>query len=302
MTQPLENLAEIRKVASVLLRKADVDERLPTPVDDIVAVSGLIEDADYVLSEAKIRNAPRELRRLLRSAGRKIRGALDRRERILHVNPEVQVPGQRQFIRCHETMHNALPWQRELEVLGDTNKTLAPSIDLRFEQEANQGAAELLFQVALLTRVARDYPTDITTPIRLADMFGASIHATFRRWIEQHPSAVSGVVLAPEPVGASLSAFRRFEVVESVRWRRQFGPNRFPARLNTVSHPFIAHLRSPSSGKVDSAWDLTDIDGKPTRLRVQSFNNSYRTFVLLWVPSKESFIARHRRRDRIVIG
>jgi hypothetical protein len=299
---PLENLIEIRDVASALLREADVDERLPTPVDDLVAAAGLLEDDDYVLSEAKIRQAPKEIRRLLRSAGRKIRGALDRRERILHVNPEIEVPAQRQFIRCHETMHDALPWQRDLLVLGYTGKTLASNIEFRFEQEANQGAAELLFQVDLLASIARDYPTDITTPILLEEMFGASIHSTFRRWVEQHPAAVCGIVLDPKPVSLSPLTFRRFEVVESVEWRDRFGPKRFPVRLSAASHPFIAPLGPPWPGAVDSRWATTGIDGSPASLRVQSFSNTYRTLILLWLPHKETFIARHRGRGRIVVG
>ena len=91
MARQLDNLKEIQDVASALLRKADVDERLPTPVDDLIAAAGLLEYDDYVLSESKIKQAPRELRRLLRSAGRKIRGVLDRRERVLHVNPDIDV-------------------------------------------------------------------------------------------------------------------------------------------------------------------------------------------------------------------
>ena len=128
MTKSLENLDEIRDVARVLLRKADAEDRLPTPVDDIVASCGLLESDDYVFSESKISQAPRELRKLLRSAGRKIRGALDRRERVLHVSPSIVVPAQKQFVRCHEAMHDALPWQRDLVVLGDTNRTLAPDV------------------------------------------------------------------------------------------------------------------------------------------------------------------------------
>jgi len=302
MVRQLDNLNEIQDVALALLRKADVEERLPTPVDDLIAAAGLLEHDDYVLTESKIKQAPKELRRLLRSAGRKIRGVLDRRERVLHVNPVIDVPAQRQFIRCHETMHDALPWQRDLLVLGDTHKTLSPSIELRFEQEANQGAAELLFQVDLLKRIARDYPTDITTPVELAGMFGASIHATFRRWVENHPGTVCGIALKPQPVSISPLKFRRFEVPASADWQRRFGLRCFPAQLSVFTHPFLADISKPCSGEVDCEWSLADLAGSQTDLRVQSFTNGYRIFVLLWVPGKESLVARRRRRGRIVVG
>ena len=252
MAKSLNNIDEIRSVAISLLRMADVEDRLPTPVEDLVAAAGLFEENDYVLSESKISQAPRELRRLLRTAGRKIRGALDRRERIIHVNPTVELPAQRQFIRCHEIMHDALPWQRDLVVFGDTGKTLAPDIELRFEREANQGGAELLFQLDLLERVGRDYPTEIATPVALAALFGASIHATFRRWIEHHPGAVIGVVLNPEPTSVSPLTFRRFEIIESAQWRRQFGSNRIPSLLTASNFPFLAELGPPWPGTLDS--------------------------------------------------
>jgi hypothetical protein len=276
-----------------------VDDRLPTPVDDIVASCGLLESDDYVLSESKISQAPRELRKLLRSAGRKIRGALDRRERVLHVSPQIDVPAQRQFVRCHEAMHDALPWQRDLVVLGDTNRTLAPDIEFLFEREANQGGAELLFQLDLLARVGRDYPTDITTPVALAELFGASIHATFRRWIEDHQSPVCGLVLDPAPLSHHPLTFRRFEVVESSAWKGRYGSGRFPARLSVTGHAFLAQLGSPWTDQVDTYWGLDNNDGEMTTVRVQSFSNTYRTFVLIWPPAKESFIARHRAQPRL---
>jgi len=186
--------------------------------------------------------------------------------------------------------------------LGDTYKTLAPDIDLLFEREANQGGAELLFQVDLLSRVARDYPTDITTPVALAEMFGASKHATFRRWIEDHQNPVCGLVLEPEPVSTTPLTFRRFEVVESREWRLRFGPNRFPARLTASGHPFVGPLGPPWPGEVDASWGLPDLGGTMSELRVQSFCNTYRIFVLLWPPAKESFIARHRPSARIEVS
>jgi hypothetical protein len=300
--KPLQSLDEIRDVAREVLRRADAEDRLPTPVDDIVAGCGLHESDDYMLTESKILQAPRELRRLLRSAGRKIRGALDRRERVLHVSPSIDVPAQRQFIRCHEAMHDALPWQRDLLVLGDTKQTLAPDVELLFEREANQGSAELLFQLDLLGRVSRDYPTDITTPVALAQLFGASIHATFRRWIEDHTGPVCGIVLDANPMSASPLTFRRHEIVESRSWARRYGTNRFPKRLTSTTHTFLSQLSSPRLEQIDAYWGIDDRQHEMTTVRVQSFSNSYRTFVLFWLPSKESFIARHRVRPRIEVG
>lgn len=302
MIEPLDNLDDIRGVARGVLHAADVAERLPTPVDDIIAGCGLLESDDYVFSEGKIAQAPRELRKLLRSAGRKIRGALDRRERVLHVSPSIDVPAQRQFVRCHEAMHDALPWQRDLLVLGDTTRTLAPDVELVFEREANQGGAELLFQLDLLSRVARDYPIDVSTPVQLASLFGASIHATFRRWIEDNAHAVCGLVIDPSPLRADPLTFRRFELVESPSWARRYGPDRFPLRLDSRHHDFLTPLGLPGSPDVDVYWSLRDRDGTVTTVKVQSFCNTYRTFVLLWLPTKESFVARHRVRPRLAVG
>lgn len=254
-----------------------------------------------MFSESKIAQAPRELRKLLRSAGRKIRGALDRHERVLHVSPSIDLPAQRQFVRCHEAMHDALPWQRDLLVLGDTTRTLAPEIEFAFEREANQGAAELLFQLDLLTRVARDYPIDITTPVQLSAMFGASIHATFRRWVEDNTGPVCGLVLDPQPLTTSPVAFRRYELVQSESWTRRYGPITFPARLDSTNYGFLAPLGSPGSVAIDAYWGLSDSDAEMTTVRVQSLSNTYRIFVLLWLPTKESFIARHRARPRLEV-
>lgn len=300
--RPLENVSDIQNVARSLLRLADVDERLPTPVSDIIAATGLLKVDDYVLSENKINQAPRDLRKLLRGAARKIRGALDRRERVLHISPDIELPAQRKFVECHEVMHDALPWQRDLLVLADTHKTLSPDIELRFEREANQGSAELLFQVELMKRIAKDYPVDVSTPVQLAAMFGASLHSTFRRWVEGHSGQLCGIVLDPVPVSVTPLTFRRFEVVASLAWQTHFGENRFPKRLTAPNHDFITALAPPFPTHIPMDWRMTDLSGTAHELKVQSFTNSYRMFVLVWLPGRESFIARHRVRPKVRLG
>lgn len=300
--RPLENVSDIQNVARSLLRLADVDERLPTPVSDIVAVTGLLRVDDYVLSESKINQAPRELRKLLRGAARKIRGALDRRERVLHISPDIELPAQRKFVECHEVMHDALPWQRDLLVLADTHKTLSPDIELRFEREANQGSAELLFQVDLMERIAKDYPVDVSTPVQLASMFGASLHSTFRRWVQGHSGQLCGIVLDPAPISVTPLTFQRFEVVTSPAWQTHFGENRFPKRLTAPSHAFLSALAPPFPTNISISWRMNDLSGIAHDMKVQSFTNSYRTFVLVWLPGHEGLIARHRVRPKVQFG
>lgn len=302
MLRDLDNATDIVETVDTLLRSADVNERLPTPVDDIVAAAELIEADDYVLSESKIREAPKALRRFLQSARNKIRGVLDRREKVIHVSDSVTNDARRDFIRLHETFHHAARWQREL-LFGDTDITLAPSIDLRFEREANQGAAELFFQRTLFERVARDYPVDISTPAELHALFGPSFHATFRRWIETHEHALMGVALDPQPLSTAPVRFRRYELIESTKWRRQFGHTRLPRRVVSERNlPFLVEIAASPVDVTDLgelAW--ADVNGRRRDLRVQSLGTPYRTFVLMWLPQRERTVARLRRKADVVV-
>ena len=68
---------------------------------------------------------------------------------------------------------------------------------------------------------------------------------------------------------------------------------------SATAHPFLTDLGQRGRLEVDSEWVLPDAAGEMT-VRVQSIGTSYRTFVLLSVPTKDRFVARHRRRPRIV--
>ena len=134
-------------------------------------------------------------------------------------------------------------------------------IELVFEREANQGSAELLFQVDLMKRIAKDYPTDVSTPVQLAAMFGASMHSTFRRWIEDHRGQVCGIVVDPVPTSVSPPTFRRFEVVTSLAWRTHLAStaSRRPVGDDVSSRSVGSAPRSPRSISVD--WRMADLGG-----------------------------------------
>ena len=150
------------------------------------------------------------MRPLLRSARRKILGVLDRRERVIQIK-SARTAGRERFVTCHEVAHDIFPWQADLAVVGDNRQSPIPNVTAMFEREANQGAAEILFQQDLLRRMARDYPISISTPLELAVLFGSSIHATFstlgrrtrrrRMWARTRPQPHRQ---PPEPIRADL--------------------------------------------------------------------------------------------------
>lgn len=294
----LRSIREIRDVASTLLLKADVDERLPTPVDDIVAAANLMQANDYEITESVIRQMPRVLRRLMRGAKRKINGLLDRRERIIQIDQSLDDKRQK-FVKLHEVSHDNLPWQKDLLVMADTSQTLSPSTRMLFEQEANQGAAELFFQVDLLERIARDYPLHRSTPFELGELFGSSAHAAFRHWIGGHHGCVCGFVLGDHFASSSGIVFKRLECIPSAAWTEQFGNRTFPPRMPVSTFSFLGTLVI-GSGDIDTDWTLDDLNLVPRTVNVQSYSNGYTNFVMVWVPERESFIARVRKKPRIV--
>ncbi|MEO1020181.1 MAG: ImmA/IrrE family metallo-endopeptidase [Pseudomonadota bacterium] len=277
--------------------KADVVDRLPTPVDDLVAAAGLMETSDYEISESVIQQMPRRLRRFIRSAGRKISGLIDRRERIIHVDTTLDA-GKQRFVKLHEVSHDIFDWQRDL-LLAHTRQMLLPSVRMRFEREANQGAAELLFQLDFLQRIARDYPVDYSTPFALAKQFGASGRATFRHWISGHHACVCGFVLGRHAMRRDELVFDRLECMASEEWSRQFGNRVFPSRMRLSHFDFLGPLVTGYE-RIDTQWTLDDLNTLPRTVNVQSFTNTYNNFVIVWVPEHESFLARTRKKPTII--
>ena len=243
------------------------------------------------MSDSMIRRAPtNEMRRLLRTAKRKILGLLDRRESVIQT-ASLRSPGRKRFVVSHELAHDILPWQADLAVHGDNQHTLSPQVMALFEREANQGAAEILFQQDLLKRMALDYPISFSTPIELSSLFGASIHATFRRWVEGLDAAACGLVL---DTNLTEGRRKRYEQVLTTQWKQQCGPSYFPRMMSTTQYPFV------SQGLAKGTFHINDRDGTPIQLRYETFRTPYRQFALLWLPKQQRFLARHRKRPVIL--
>jgi Zn-dependent peptidase ImmA (M78 family) len=277
----LESAGEINSQVHRLLRAADAYGRFPTPVEDIVRAAELLEADDYVLEESLIKKAPLYLRALLRSAKKKIQGLVDRRARVVHVSPEIENEGKKRFIRLHETVHHILPHQQDL-LYADDHETLLRSTRRLFEREANQGAAELLFQREHFARDAADLEISTATVSLLADRYGSSFHAAFHRYAESHPGIVAAIVLERTPRSSAPPTWRREEFMSTKKWNERFGPPEWPTLMRSDKYPFLAALDFCGVEQTE----IHNLAGDADTVRVDVLQTPYNSFVLLWVPQR----------------
>ncbi|WP_410597869.1 ImmA/IrrE family metallo-endopeptidase [Amycolatopsis sp. lyj-23] len=287
--ESLESAADINKRVDRLLRAADAYGRFPTPVEDIVAAAKLVQADGYVLDESMISQAPAYLRTLLRSAKQKIQGLVDRRERVIHISPDIDHAGKRRFVALHETTHDILPHQQDLLYADDT-ETLAAGTRRLFEREANQGAAELLFQRTRFENDAADMEISSGAIRALAERYGSSLHAAVRRYAETHPGQVAAIVLSRTPTTSNPPTWARQECMATPGWTAQFGPARWPRLMTATDYPFLTALTLPSLGHVQ----LPDMNGNAIMVQVDAFQTPYTSFVLLWSPQRRRLLPRRK--------
>jgi hypothetical protein len=285
---------DVARLTDRLLRQANAYGRLPTPVVDILAAAELTEAPHTFLGASSIAQAPAHLRGILSRMSRKVHAVLDRRTREVHINAATDPAGQQAFKRLHETSHDLFTWQHIDDGhngFADDQWTLSPKTKILFEREANQGAAELLFQRDRFAAMASEYAVSCGSVIELADSFGSSIHAAFRRYVETHRGAVAGVVLSTGPCEREPLAFSRKEAMCSASWRERFeDPVVWPRVLRAEPFAFVEQARACSGfGPPAGEWQHPDLNNEIVTLQVEAMSNTYRTFVLVWLPRRERF-------------
>jgi len=208
---------------------------------------------------------------------RKIRGFLDRRTEEIYIDPQLK-PTKKNFVTYHEVTHRILPWQR-VQYTEDDELTLSSDCEIRFECEANYGAAELLFQCDRFETEARDFQLSLSSAQYLADNFDASYHASIRRFVERNHRPCALLMLKPtariNPSGET--SFCVSHVVLSPTFVLRFGD------------PFGFTFVNPDDelGKIlnserNSEIALKDCKGFMTDCTVELFNNHYTRFALIF--------------------
>jgi hypothetical protein len=290
-------LRAIERVAARLLKEADVGDYLPTPLDDILQKVGLVEPTESVLAPEVVANAPARLRAILGKLAGRVRGLVDRREREVHLDPTISFDARRRFVKGHEIMHHALPWQQDL-VYADNDERLSQSANVEMELEASQGSAELLYQGPRFTRDAADLQVGMAAVVDLHQRYGVSLESGLWRYVAKNAEPMLAVVLDASPLSRTPVLFKRHQIVPSQTFVERFGYQHWPSKLAIDQFPFLAEAAAACAGGTAMAgeWVHGDLAGQAVKLRTECLATPYRVLILIWVPSRKPL----RRRVKLV--
>lgn len=270
---------DIEKISYDLLKQSKALDVFPTPVDKLLIFSDLVVNRNVNLAsveESFLSKASVQFK----SALNKVKGILDRRERTIYLDLSLPLSSQG-FIKLHETGHDLLYWQKEIIEFLDDDLTLSPDVQEQFEVEANYFASITLFQQDRFNNSSRKYPLDINSTIKLAKEFGASIHATMRRYVETSDLKCSLLVLKNmSNFGISPNCEIR-DYFCSFSFNKEFGEIDWPEKLG-YKWPFVKDYYFGK--KLVQNGEVLIIITKQGKIdfQYQFFNNTFNGFVLIF--------------------
>jgi hypothetical protein len=266
-------IKDIENVSFDILKQSKSLGVFPTPVDNIVQYCELKVDRENCLSKIP-NNYLAKASEALKSALRKLRGAIDIREKVINLDLTQLISRQR-FVELHETGHNVLPWQRKTFEFYDDDDTLNPDVKIAFEAEANFFASCTLFQLNRFDEEASLLELTIRSPLALSKKFGGSFHATARRYVERCPKRCALLVIEKD----GLLNFKVRNYFQSPSFSKEFGMLKWPELLGP-DHAFI----------VDCSFRTMNTNGQflykgengDITFQYHFFNNSFNYFVMVF--------------------
>lgn len=278
---------EIEKIVFDALTNSKSLGVFPTPVEKIIQYANLRVSSGIDLSEVSNNYIARS-GILLKKGISKIRGALDRRERKIYLDlkqPEVK----KRFVKLHETGHELCSWQGKLLDFLDNDETLDPDINDEFEAEANFFASASLFQLGVFNDKMADLPLELESAIQLSRIFGSSVHASLRRYVEKSQKKCALLVINVDKLRNILTIRNYFQ---SPKFSKEIGEIIWNSELD-INMPFVQDYlfnRKFYKNEISIKIGKESID-----CNYHFFNNGYNIFVLIFpkgekIKSRTKFI------------
>ncbi len=272
----MESRGDIENIAYNILKESKSWGRFPTPVNDIVNYAELTLDKSVDLSKVHPNFITRKLG-VLKKALNKVLGAVDIRHKTIYLDLSVN-PSKQKFIKLHETGHKVIPWQKKIFEFVDDKNTLAIDTKELFEKEASFFASSALFQLDRFEEEADKLPLSLESSMILAKKFGASNHASIRRYVEYSKKRCALLVLEKYDPSTRMAVLKDY--FQSNIFTMEFGRLNWPNFFGTA-YPFIFDITIRR--RIQLAGTFTYfMDNKNINFNYHFFNNTYNYFVFLF--------------------
>lgn len=270
----LSTKKDIDNLSYEILRGSKSLDVFPTPIDAIVTHAELVVSTTD-LSKIPPNYVAKSIDAFKRVMG-KLQGMLDRREKVVYLDLSSH-PSKQKFVKLHEVGHKVLPWQQgSYDGFEDDEYTLNADTREEFEAEANYFASCTFFQQDRFFTEMDKLGLGMDAALLLAKLFGASNHATLRRYVEYSKKRCALIVLEERTAcGASLR-----DIFQSQSFTNEFGKLSLPSKMDIV-YPFVLDYCCNRRHKVDGSMSLPTNNGS-VRFSYHFFNNTYNAFVLLF--------------------
>lgn len=283
--------SDIESITFDALYKSNSFGVFPTPVEKILKYAELRIDSNVDLSVIPA-NFFAKHSLIFKRGLSKIRGVLDRSEKTIYLDLK-QRPSKLNFVKLHEVGHELCGWQGNMLNFLDDDENLDPDINDQFESEANYFASSALFQLEIFHDKVGQYPLKLATCLQLSKLFGASFHATIRRYVEHSKKRCALLVLNKEPVSPisypSLSIRNYFQ---SSSFTKEWGTITWEPKFD-FDVPFFQDFLSnrkmiTSELVIESEQEFIECD-------YHYFDNSYNIFVFMFpkgevIKSRTNFV------------
>lgn len=275
----LHSLKDIDKISLELLKGSKSLDVFPTPVDKIVKYSEMLVDTSLDISTVHKSFADQVTDALLKALS-KVRGILDRRKNTIYLDMS-QIPSRKNFVKLHEVGHGVLPWQKHIhELLEDDDDSLSSHTTEEFEIEANYFASVTLFQHDRFVHELNKLDLGMESAKYLSKHFGASFHATLRKYVESSPKKCALLVLEKIAGFGSFPKCSKRDFFASKKFAQTFGELDLPDTFGYTWN-FTQYYYHNKKGILSGLMTLTTENGE-TDFKFQFFNNSYNAFVFLY--------------------
>ncbi len=142
-----------------------------------------------------------------------------------------QGESRKNFVKLHEVGHDVLPWQKATFEHIDDDSTLDPETVEEFEAEANYFASVTLFQHDRFEKEVSKLELGIKAPMHLSQLFGASVHATLRKYVECSKNRCALLVLENVSANGTTPFCYKKDFFASVKFIDTFGEIDLPEKF-----------------------------------------------------------------------